>query len=178
MLCGSDGYPYNINIYCGISADNNKDPLGTRVVKKMLSVIETHSQHVVFSDNFVSNYPPLHELSLIEFGRIGRPLISTSEMKKQGRGPYDYRSDGSIVFVKQNDNAIVIVGSNYHSVILVYQTSRRVKGESKKNTLQSRAIKEYSKEMGKVDLLDRLCASYRPRLKSFFTRSKSRSHLY
>ncbi|KAF2903510.1 hypothetical protein ILUMI_02677 [Ignelater luminosus] len=46
MLCGSDGYPYNMEIYCGRSADNNKEPLGTRVVKNMLSVVETPSQHV------------------------------------------------------------------------------------------------------------------------------------
>ncbi|KAF2903933.1 hypothetical protein ILUMI_02241 [Ignelater luminosus] len=103
MLCGSDGYPYNMDIHCGRSADNNKQPLGTRIVKNMLSVVETLSQHVVFFDNFFSSYSLFHEFSLLNILACGTvrenrtnkcPLISSGELKKKSRGSYNYRSDG------------------------------------------------------------------------------------
>ncbi|KAF2905850.1 hypothetical protein ILUMI_00322 [Ignelater luminosus] len=79
---------------------------------------------------------------------------------------YDDRSDGHLVFLKWNDNAIVTVGSNHYGVTPFHKTARRVKGEHKKDVQQPNATKKYNDGMRGVDLLDRLCASYRPKLRS------------
>ncbi|KAF2880811.1 hypothetical protein ILUMI_25368 [Ignelater luminosus] len=64
MLCGSDGYLYNTDIYHGRSADNNKEPLGTRADYRS----DGHLIFVKWNDNAIvtvgSNHygvTPLHK---------------------------------------------------------------------------------------------------------------------
>ncbi|KRZ02308.1 PiggyBac transposable element-derived protein 3 [Trichinella zimbabwensis] len=38
MLCGNDGYPYYISIYQGNNQQTSKEPLGARVVMKMVHI--------------------------------------------------------------------------------------------------------------------------------------------
>ena len=52
ILCSSDGYPYNFEIYCGKN-ESRTNPLRTHVVEKMLSPVTNPSHHVVFFDNFL-----------------------------------------------------------------------------------------------------------------------------
>ena len=61
MLCNSDGYPYNFEIYCG-KDESKTNPLGTYVVEKMLSPVTNPSQHVVFFDNFFTSHTLLTNL--------------------------------------------------------------------------------------------------------------------
>ena len=51
MLCGSTGFPYNFELYCGKDPQRT-EPLGSSVVNKMLAPIEEAEKHVVFFDNF------------------------------------------------------------------------------------------------------------------------------
>ena len=46
-LCGSSGYCYNFNLYCGKQESETQKnvPLGFRVVTDMLSIIENPEQH-------------------------------------------------------------------------------------------------------------------------------------
>lgn len=56
-LCGSDGDCYNFDLDCG--RDNSascSEPLGTRVVKKMLSVVEDPNSHIFFYYNFFTSH--------------------------------------------------------------------------------------------------------------------------
>ena len=62
MLCSSDGYLYNFEIYCG-KDESRTNPLGTHVVEKMLSPVTNPSQHVVFFDNFYTSHTLLTNLA-------------------------------------------------------------------------------------------------------------------
>ena len=62
MLCSSDGYPYNFEIYCG-KDESRTNPLETHVVEKMLSPVTNPSQHVVFFDNFFTSHTLLTNLA-------------------------------------------------------------------------------------------------------------------
>ncbi|KAF5281922.1 hypothetical protein FQR65_LT14448 [Abscondita terminalis] len=174
MLCSANGYPYNMDIYCGKS-EQNTIPLGSRVVTKMLSIISNPSSHVVYFDNFFTSYSLLESLSRKNIRACGTirenrtnkcPLIASVLMKKKDRGTFDYKSDGNIICVKWHDSAVVTVASNYHVVTPLQNTKRRMKGQSKVDVPQPNLIKKYNQGMGGVDLFDRMCSSYRPRLRN------------
>ena len=98
MLCSSDGYPYNFEIYCG-KDESRTNPLGTHVVEKMLSPVTNPSQHVVFFDNFFASHTLLTNLAGENMRACGTirdnrtnhcPLISKKDRKKQPRGTLDF----------------------------------------------------------------------------------------
>ena len=62
MLCGSIGFPYNFAIYRGKESDR-EGPSGSYIVKKMLIPMTNKASHVVFFDNFFTNYQLLFDLS-------------------------------------------------------------------------------------------------------------------
>ena len=54
-LCGSDGYPYYMQIYQGKQSNANDQPFGTRVINNMVSIISRNSNvlyHQLYFDNF------------------------------------------------------------------------------------------------------------------------------
>lgn len=70
MLCSSSGYCYNYDTYCGAKQhDDGKSidslPLGSKVVLELLQCVEQPSDHIVFFDNFFSNYDLLKTLRVI-----------------------------------------------------------------------------------------------------------------
>ena len=72
-LCGSDGYPYNFNIYTG-ERENSSGPLGSRVVNEKVDVIAEHSdpwKHELFFDNFFTSYNLLADLAAKNVKTIG-----------------------------------------------------------------------------------------------------------
>ncbi|KAJ8911933.1 hypothetical protein NQ315_016274, partial [Exocentrus adspersus] len=101
-MCGNDGYCFNFSLYCGKEKTDTTDPLGTRVVQKMLSVVEDPKNHFVYFDNFFSSHSLLSELKDLGFRATGTirenrtqkcPLKSTKELEKDKRGAYDYQFD-------------------------------------------------------------------------------------
>ena len=62
MLCGSTNFPKDFEIYFGKQNDR-KNPLGQYVVKKMLPSVTNQNTHVVFFDNFFTNYHLLSDLA-------------------------------------------------------------------------------------------------------------------
>ena len=65
-LCGSDGYPYHMQIYQGKQLNANNQPLGTRVINNMVSIISCNSNvlnHQFYFDNFFSSYHLMNELT-------------------------------------------------------------------------------------------------------------------
>ena len=172
MLCSSDGFPYNFEIYCGKDSSRTS-PLGSHVVKNMLGPVPNKSQHIVFFDNFFTSHTLLTDLAAenvracgtIRDNRTGRcPLMSKKDCQKKPRGTFDFRSDGSVVCVKWNDNCPVTVASNYCGVNPIQKVERRVKNEQK-IVDQPFLIKMYNQEMGGIDVCDKLLSSYRPRLR-------------
>lgn len=54
-LCGKDGNTYNVDIYSGKTGDT-ATLVGSRVMNKMLEVIENTSIHIVYFDNFFTSH--------------------------------------------------------------------------------------------------------------------------
>ena len=102
-LCGEDGYPYHLKIYTGKEPGQQPDPLGTRVVNHMVSVIEEKSvvkSHQLFFDNFFSSYgllKCLREKNVRAVGTIrenrtagaSKLMESAKDLKTAGRGKFD-----------------------------------------------------------------------------------------
>ena len=57
FLCGSDGYPYNFDLYKGAQKNENKGQpgVGNRVVKQMSAVIKNPENHILHHDNFFTD---------------------------------------------------------------------------------------------------------------------------
>ena len=171
FLCGADGYPYNFELYKG-KDDGRKKPLGTSVAKRMSNIIESDKckNHILHFDNFFTSYSLLVDLAGKNLRAIGTVRSNRTEScffgvtKKDERGSYDYKSDGTVLFVQWKDNSIVTVGTNFSKVTPVDKVSRWVKGKGKVSVGQPKVLSEYNKGMGGVDLLDMLLGSYRPNL--------------
>lgn len=127
-MCGEDGYCYNFSLYCGKeSGQNLEESLGTRVVTKMLSVVENPESHVIYFNNFFSSqalYLKLTEMGFRATGTIRENrthnclIKSAKEMQKLQRGSYDYQFDeeNEICIVKWNDNKCVSVATNFDTI--------------------------------------------------------------
>jgi hypothetical protein len=61
-LCGDSGYCFNFSLYCGKEAVQSNNPLGTRVVTNMLSVVDDPFGYTVHFDNYFSSYDLLKKL--------------------------------------------------------------------------------------------------------------------
>ena len=98
MLCGLTGFPYNFVIYRGKESDR-EGPSGSYVVKKMLIPMTNKASHIVFFDNFFTNYQLLSDLSkqgIRAYGTIREkcighcPLKANKEIQKQDSRAYDF----------------------------------------------------------------------------------------
>ena len=173
FLCGADGYPYNFELYKG-KDDGRKEPLGTSAVKRMSSIIESDKckNHILHFDNFFTSYSLLVDLAGKDLRAIGTVRSNRTEScffgvtKKDERASYDYKSDGTVLFVHWKHNSIVKVRTNFSKVTPVDKVSRWVKGKGKVSVDQPKVISERNKGTGGVDLLDMLLGSYRPNLRS------------
>lgn len=177
-LCGNDGYPYFMVLYQGKETNNSDEPLGTRVVMTMLDIIPKNSEvskHQLNFDNFFTSYDILAKLAESDMRATGtvrenrtmkvvERMTSTKDLKKKGRGSFDFCSDGKVYIAKWHDNAIVTIASNWETHDPVSQADRRVKG-GRVRIKQPHLIKSYNKGMGGVDLMDRLLESYRPMIR-------------
>ena len=177
-LCGIDGFPYHMKIYTG-KEEKTDEPLGTRVVKHMVEIIERHSHvqhHQIFFDNFFTSYQLMHLLATRNVRAVGTvrenrtagancKLQSTKDLKAAGRGSCDSVCDGVVFVLKWADSAVVSLASNYLTDQPMQQTTRHVKGSSNVTVPQPHIVRKYNESMGGVDLLDRLLSSYRPMIR-------------
>ncbi|XP_046997940.1 piggyBac transposable element-derived protein 3-like [Schistocerca americana] len=94
----------------------------------------------------------------------GCSLKADSELKKQGRGSYDYRTETerNIIALKWYDNKSVVLASSYKGVSPVEPVKRWSVGERKHiDVPRPDIVREYNRSMGGVDLHDMLVALYR-----------------
>ncbi|CAL1300851.1 unnamed protein product [Larinioides sclopetarius] len=147
-LCGSNGYCYNFDLYCGkevVDAAStmvlSKELLGTRVVKKMLQPVTDPNSHIVYFDNFFNSYNLLVDLRKSGFRATGTirsdriqhcPLEIDSTFKKTSRGSNDFYFDekNKITAVKWNDNKCVTLATNFDIIEPLTSVSRRKKRKS------------------------------------------------
>ena len=97
------------------------------------------------------------------------PLISSKVMEKTTeRGFTDYRFDWEtliFIIVKWHDNTPASIATNYSSVYPVGNTTRHSQKLKKKITVKiPKAVSEYNKSMGGVDLLDKQVTLYGTRI--------------
>ena len=174
-LCGVSGYCYNFDLYCGKTVnteENSELLLGSKVVLKMLSVVENPQSCTVFFDNLFIDYPLLVYLRNLRFQATGTmrenrlskcPLKDSKLLKKEKRGSYDYRFDCNeeILIVKWLDNKCVTVGTNHDTVeqaktVQRWQKERKAKGP----VSQPHVLYSYNQNMGGVDKHDWLVGKY------------------
>lgn len=97
------------------------------------------------------------------------PLLKEKDLKKKGRGSYDFGCDQEteVLLCRWYDNKVVSVGSNTHPVEPTHKV-RRYDGKEKKHIEVDcpSLIKYYNKNMGGVDKCDMLISLYRIFLKT------------
>lgn len=171
-LCGSGGYCYNFDLYCGKSDDGNKEPLGSRVVKQMLSPVADPNSHAVFFDNFFTSHGLLCELKELGFRATGTlrqnriskcPLENDKLFTKKEKGAYQFvfDSNNEITIVKWKDNACVTIATNYDFVEPHLLVSRRAKGGQSNKIKQPLVVSKYNQHMGGVDHHDWLLEKHK-----------------
>lgn len=68
-LCGTSGYCYNSDLYCGKNAalEGNDDTLlGSRAVLKVLEAVGDPESHSLFFDNYFTSYDLLVHLKVLD----------------------------------------------------------------------------------------------------------------
>ncbi|XP_066959027.1 piggyBac transposable element-derived protein 3-like [Macrobrachium rosenbergii] len=173
--CGTSGYCYNFDLYCGKNPQldkNDEIALGSKVVLKMLEAVADPESHAVYFYNYFTGYELLVHLRNIGFQASGThrenclkncTLKSTNDMRKETRGSYDYRFDTNeeVLMVNWLDNKCVTVGTNYDTVEPLAKVQRWIKtSKSKGSVPQPNAIFDYNKCMGGVDHHDWLVGKY------------------
>ena len=178
-LCGSDGYPYHLQVYKGKAATSSNEPLGTRVVNHMVEVVRENSyvaKHHFFFDNVFTSHNLLSDLESETWSesywhsegkpdRRSKPWLDIHQRNEKEHAWNDFRCDGTVFMCKWNDNSVVTVASNCQTHTLVHEVQSRVKGQPVNNVQQPHLIHAYNQGMGGVDLLDRMLASYRPSIR-------------
>lgn len=176
MLCSAKGYCFAFDTYCGAkgqSQNEEKIPLGSKVVLDLLKVVPKPSDHIVFFDNFFTSFDLLAELRELGFRSTGTvrdnrtkkcPLSSPKEMKKMPRGSYEHKCDkkGNILVVRWKDNSVVTMATNYDTVFPLGSVKRWSAEEKKKvDVPQPKLFSSYNSGMGGVDLHDQAVNNYR-----------------
>ncbi|XP_047144605.1 piggyBac transposable element-derived protein 3-like [Hydra vulgaris] len=97
------------------------------------------------------------------------PLLLEKDLKKQGRGAYDFRveQESNVVAVRWYDNKPVNLVSSYVSIEPLHTVRRYDRSLKKKiDVKQPNIVHVYNHYMGGIDKLDMMCALYKPRLRT------------
>ncbi|XP_065639331.1 piggyBac transposable element-derived protein 3-like [Hydra vulgaris] len=179
--CGVSGYLYDFDLYQGkeIKKKDEYSPhgIGASVVIKMTSTLPENHNFKIFADSYFSSLPLLDELKKRRIWYVGTArlkrlnkcsLPSEKELKKQGRGSFDYRTDtiSNNIAVSWIDNKAVTLISSFASIEQI-NTVRRYDRKTRKYIMvkQPYIVQFYNKNMGGVDKLDMMCSFYKPNLK-------------
>lgn len=181
----SSGIIHDLLLYQGqstffnsdLSEEEQKLPLGTKVVTTLCKTITEPRISVVFCDNFFTCFDLVQSLranlgikciGTVRSNRIGgAPLIEDKELMKRGRGALEYMSAEGVLAVKWYDNKCVTLLSNACGIMPLTSVQRWSKDEKKKITVQCPSlIAAYNQHMGGIDLSDMLVHLYKTPAKS------------
>ena len=106
FMCGTDGYPYNLQIYKDKETGPKREVSGPRVVEDMASTIrhEDADKHILYIDNFFTSHQLLNNFAKKNLRAIGTVRINRmmkcilNILKKDGRVSLDYISDENVLF--------------------------------------------------------------------------------
>lgn len=177
-LTSFDGYCYTFDIYCGKTSEATTDPLGSRVVKGLLSRAPINpKEHAVYFDNFFTNYNLLVDLKSLGYRATGTlrknrtkqcPLISSKDMRRKSRAEYDHRFDktNEILMVRWKDNNVCTIGTNFDTVEPLGKVKRWCSTRKQKVDVDiPHVFQSYNKGMGGVDQMDQSLSLYRIAIK-------------
>ena len=127
--CSSTGFLHDFDVFqgrgTGIDGDNMEAcGLGGNVVLQLCKSISSGHNYKIFADNYFSNFRMVEELMKQGFHYVGTirgnrlhgaPLVSETDLKKQGRGSMSsvYEKNRNIVLVRWFDNKSVTLISSY-----------------------------------------------------------------
>ena len=127
MRAGQSGMIYDFFIYGGKN-DNGRNPLTAKdIVLKFSKDIPKNEGFQLYFDNWFSTMELMHALksfgifstATFRANRLnGCPLSNKKELKEQGRGSFDYRTDGNtgLHVVKWFDNKCVHLALTFSGV--------------------------------------------------------------
>ncbi|XP_065639594.1 piggyBac transposable element-derived protein 3-like [Hydra vulgaris] len=141
---GFSGFLYDFDVYQGKEMESSKAStygVGASVVLNMLSSLPSGHNFKVFADNFFTSLTLLDVLKeraiwfvgAIRTNRLNMcPLLCEKDLRKEGRGSYDYRTDTyfNLILVRWYDNKAVTLVSSYvgiEPVKLLNDTTERIK---------------------------------------------------
>nr|XP_047141031.1 piggyBac transposable element-derived protein 3-like [Hydra vulgaris] len=118
---GFSGFLYDFDVYQGKEMESSKAStygVGASVVLNMLSSLPSGHNFKVFADNFFTSLTLLDVLKeraiwfvgAIRTNRLNMcPLLCEKDLRKEGRGSYDYRTDTyfNLILVRWYDNKAV-----------------------------------------------------------------------
>jgi hypothetical protein len=176
-LAGQSGYIYKFQV----AGDNTllhedvEPEIGKsgQVVLELVEDVPPGSQ--IYFDNWFCSPLLIKRLAEKQLGatgtvrqnrKAGCPLMAEKELRKDGRGSFDYKSADGVVVCDWYDNKVVSVASNCHSVLPAKKIRRWCKKEKKYVEIACpNLIGAYNKNMGGVDKNDMLMALYRMKMK-------------
>lgn len=173
VRAGESGIIYDFFLYGGKHSTGGNSCSAETIVLKLAEGIPKHKGYRLFFDNWFST---LHLMLKLKSSGIfttatfrtnrlkGCPLASDKELKKEGRGSYDYRTDvnSGIHVVKWYDNKCVHLASTFSGVGTSGFVKRwDSKRKSHKNVSLPDMVSDYNSSMGGVDLADMLITLYR-----------------
>ena len=173
-LAGQSGYLHKFYVSGDNLVPSREEKLDPAFGKSGEVVLNLVSQlpkntHIYFDNYFAS--PELllelkkrgyHATCTIRANRCGKcPLKNKKQLKKEGRGAFDYKSSEGVVMASWFDNRVVTVASNKCSVLPTNTVRRYSKKRKEHIDVQCPAlIKAYNKSMGGVDHCDMLLSFY------------------
>lgn len=173
-ICGDDGYCYKFDLYCGKDQrpEFQCQPLGTRVVLDMISIISEPNNHIVYFDNLFTSRSLMETLKdrgiratgTARENRLDKcPVTPANVISKSKRGTYEKYFDktAEVLVVRWHDNKVVNVMTNHDVAEPVSTTSRYDRTLHKKvDVPQPRVFANYNAGMGGVDHHDWLLCHY------------------
>ena len=118
LMCGTDSYPYNFQIYKGKEAGPKREALDLpRVIEDMANIIRLKDadKHILYFHNFFTSPQLLGNLAKKNLRAIGtvrtNPMMKCplNILKNNERASLDYRSDGNVLLAQWKDNSVVSV---------------------------------------------------------------------
>lgn len=176
---GQSGIMYAFAIYVGKNTCKDYGlGISGDIVISLVENVPTHQQFKVATDNWFSSLSlalALKERGILFVGTVrqdrigGCCLKSEVELKKNGRGSYDWRveKEHNLSLVRWIDRKSINFLSSYASIEPLSTCKRYSAAERKFIDIQRpNIVEEYNKYMGGVDLIDMLVELYRTDIKS------------
>ncbi|XP_062851349.1 piggyBac transposable element-derived protein 3-like [Trichomycterus rosablanca] len=181
----SSGIIHDLLLYQGastffniaLSEQEQELTLGAKLVTVLCKTMTQPQLSVVFCDNYFTSFKMIQNvhanlgvkcIGTVRSNRVsGIPLITDQQLRKKGRGAFDYRSSDGVIAVKWFDNKCVNLLSNACGITPLSTVKRWSKVDKTKISVPCPSlIPAYNEHMGGIDLSDMLVHMYKTPAKS------------